>query len=91
MDFRFRKVDLERDEEMVREFVTKHFGKNPLQVLLPAGDEMSAAINGLIASGKDTILAFYGDELVGCRTGSIKTYDEMIKVTNVEIELDLLK
>ena len=44
-------------------------------------NERAEFYGDLLVSGNTSLLAFNGDELVGCRTGDIHTYEEHLAVS----------
>ena len=58
-------------------FVNEHFTANPMYDLFQISGKMLAAINGYLAIGNKTLLAYCGGEMVGCRTGSIYKLKDM--------------
>ena len=76
------RCDLEKHKTELTKFVVAHFSDNPLMKLLPVPENERAEFYGdLLVNGNMSLLAFYEDELVGCRTGDIHTYEEHLAVS----------
>ena len=67
----FKEQEGNETSETVLNFVNEHFTANPMYDLFDISGKMLAAINGYLAEGNKTLLAYCDGELVGCRTGSI--------------------
>ena len=80
---RFVKANLKTHKYAILNFMVKNFANNPLQALLPVPVDQLAHICYLHASENLSVLAFYGDQLIGCLTGSKLTYEEILKVHKI--------
>ena len=80
-----KKLSANTTDGSVLEFINEYFSKNPMNDLFQIEGEMLAAINKYIADGKTTLLAYYDNELVGCRTGNIYTFAQYLKVFLLEM------
>ena len=76
------RCNLEKHKTDLTKLVVTHFPDNPLMKLLPIPENERGEFYGdLLVSGNTSLLAFNGDELVGCRTGDIHTYEEHLAVS----------
>ena len=82
-DLKLLTGSLENHKPAMRRFLVEHFYKNPLNMLIqiPPG-EREIVYEAFIRNYN--VLAFYNDELVGCKTGSVMTYGEMAEVQYVQ-------
>jgi len=74
-----KKLDASTADGSVLQFINEYFSKNPMNDLFQIEGDMLVAINKYLADGKTSLLAYYDDELVGCRTGNIYTYAQYLK------------
>ena len=70
------RADLKKHKTELTKFLVAHFSNNPLNTLLPVPEcDLAEFFIDTVGYGNLTLLAFYEDELVGCRTGNILSYE----------------
>ena len=74
------RADLSRDKNELHRFIVEEFCNNPLQTLLPVPSSDREKFFDSLASGNCTSLAFYDNDIIGCRTGNIIKYGDILKV-----------
>ena len=76
------RCDLDKHKTELTKFILA-FGHNPLMKLLPIPEnELAEFVGDIFINGNLSLLAFYEDEMVGCRTGNITTYEDYLAVGN---------
>ena len=76
----FIKANLKEHEHLILKFLVKNFRRHPLDALIPVPIEELEYFWKRLARGNLTILAFSGNEIVGCLTGNILAYEDILKV-----------
>ena len=74
------RVNLTRDKNDLHKFIVEEFANNPLQTLLPVPLSDREKFFDSLATGNCSAIAFYGNEIIGCRTGNIVKYGDLLKV-----------
>jgi len=82
------RADLKKHNNELVQFLTSHFAANPLNTLLPLPQPELGWFMEVMASGNLTVLAFHENELVGCRTGKIVPYRQLLEEQQAPLPFD---